>query len=212
MKQEHWIQIIVGIVILGTIGFLGTQLFDMKGTLAAVKTKMDDTDGRLTRIADTLPDVKVRVAWEETNHAISGFVTLSQPRLGKDKKWVTTAAVYSRDSEKLKIYSIALDEAHKKYASYVIAGKLKSEAPYESSFSELAGHSAVMKHAVFIPPQIDPSTSFVLRSTATDDLEKFVGTLTKERPKTVELGKIRSWAELSKDLERIATQTDAAKP
>jgi len=212
MKQEQWIQILVGGVILVTLGFLGSQVFDMKGTLSSVKTKVEETDGRVTRIADTLPDVKVRVAWEEVNHAISGFVVLSQPQLNKEKKWVTAAAVYSRDSEKMKIYSVALDDAHKRYVSYVVAGKLKSDAPYESSFSELATYSAALKQPVTIPSKLDANTSFVLRSADAEELSKFMATLTKEKPKTVDFGKIRNWAELSKDLESIATKTEPNKP
>lgn len=212
MKQEQWIQILVGAVILVTLGFLGSQLFDMKATLSSVKTKVEETDGRVARIADTLPDVKVRVAWEEVNQAISGFVVLSQPRLNKDNKWVTAAAVYSRDSEKMKIYSVALDDAHKRYVSYVVAGKLKSDSPYESSFSELVTYSYALKEPVTIPSEIDANTSFVLRSADAEELSKFMATLTEEKPKTVDFGIIRNWAELSKDLESISAKTKANKP
>lgn len=61
MKSEHWMQIIVGGIILTAIGFLGSNLFDMKGILSSVKTKVDATDSRVTRIAETLPEVKARV-------------------------------------------------------------------------------------------------------------------------------------------------------
>ncbi len=58
MKPESWMQIIVGGVILTSLGFYGVTLFDMKGTLSSVKTQVDATDSRLSRIADTLPEVE----------------------------------------------------------------------------------------------------------------------------------------------------------
>jgi len=211
MNLKAWIQILVGIVILGTLGFLAVNVFDMRGILSSVKTKVEETDRRITRVARALPDVKVRVAWEEVNDAISGFVVLSKPQINKDQKWVTSVAVYSRDSEKLKIYSVARDDAHKKYISYVVAGKLRSDAPHEISFAELATFSAALKQPVTIPVKLDPNTSFVLRSTDTEKLSKFMATLTKEKPKTVEVGKIRNWAELSKVLDNIAAKTEPDK-
>ena len=33
MKIEHWLQMILGTAILGTLGFFGVSLFDIKGTL-----------------------------------------------------------------------------------------------------------------------------------------------------------------------------------
>ncbi|MCD6255766.1 MAG: hypothetical protein J7J44_05785 [Deltaproteobacteria bacterium] len=202
MKVEHWMQILVGVVILSALGFYGAQLFDIKGTLSSVKTQVEAIDNRVSRIADTLPEVKARVAWEEVNFAIAGFVTVSKPKKLKNK-WITTVSVYKRDSENMVIYRILSDKVSRNYASYIIAGKLKAEHPYESSFSELAAHSATLQQAVMIPKRLNASTSFVLRSDETEDLSKFISTLTKEDPKTVKLGKIRNWKELSKMLDKI---------
>jgi|GEM_PF-4403029 len=207
MKSEHWMQIIVGGIILTSIGFLGVNVFDMKGVLSSVKTKVDATDNRVARIADTLPEVKVRVAWEEINHAIEGFVAVSNPEKQNDKKWATTAAVYSRDSGKISTYTVTLDKAHKNYASYVIAGKLKAESPYDSSFLELLAYSEELKQPVMLPASIDANTSFVFRSADANEMDKFIRSLSESDPKIKKVGRIRNWKELTEKLETVISET-----
>ena len=205
MKTVTWIQIIGGILFTA-IAFLGANVFDMKGILSSVKTQVEATESRVSRIAETLPEVKARVAWEEINHAIDGFVTVSNPMPTNGENWITTASVYDRDNSELKVYSVTLDKAHKNYASYVIAGKLKAENPHDSSFSELVRYSSNLEHVVMIPDSINPNTSFVFRSANPSDMTKFIGTLTKEDPKTVKVGKIRNWKELTEKLDAVANQ------
>lgn len=101
-----------------------------------------------------------------------------------------------------------MDKAHKNYASYVIAGKLKAENPYDSSFSELAAHSDTLKQPVMLPASINPNTSFVFRSADAEDMSKFIGSLSEDEPKIKRVGKIRNWKELSEKLDIVATETE----
>ncbi|MBL1259308.1 MAG: hypothetical protein COB33_002105 [Thiotrichaceae bacterium] len=203
MKIEIWVPIIVGGIILVPLGFLGINVFDMKGTLSSVETKVNSTDNRVSRIADALPGVKARVAWEEFNHAIEGFIVVSKPKRLKSKRWLTTAAVYNRDSNDLKVYSVSLDSAHRNYASYVIAGKLKSENPYESSFTELSNYSDAIQQPVILPGSINQDTSFVLRSADALEMRKFIRTLSDSEPKTKKIKKIRNWKELVANIDEL---------
>ena len=231
MKQEQWTQLLVGVVILGAIGYLGNLVInmkvtlgsvqtsveeldnrvtritealpDMKVTLGSVQTSVEELDNRVTRIAEALPDLQVRVAWEEVNGEISGFVSLLEPQL-KENGWVTTAAIYNSDSEELKIYSLAGNKPCKKCASYLVVGKLQEDAPRKSSFFKLTAYSNALKQPVTIPAKLDGKTSFVLRSVYPKQLDKFLGTLTDENPQKIAFGKIRNWAQLSKDLDRVA--------
>lgn len=212
MKLEHWMQLLVGVVILGSIAFLSNHLFEMKGTLSSVETKVDEYGSRVNRIAETLPEVKARVAWEEVNHAITGFIAVSKPIEGIGSKWVTTAALYDRDSEELSTYSIALDQNHKDFTSYMIAGKLKAEAPYESSFTELVMHSQSLKEPVMIPAELNPNTSFVIRSLDTKELGTYLRTISTDKASTRQIGRIKNWKELSTRLDEIVKKAELLKP
>jgi len=205
MKPEHWIPLVVGGIILAPIAFLGANVFDMKGILSSVKTKVDATDIRVTRIPDVLPEVKARVAREEINHAIEGFVAVSNPEEQSNKKWVTTAAVYNRNTLELRIYTVALDIAHKDYMSYVIAGKLRTEKPYDSSFSELVAYSHASNQGVVLPMSLNQNASFVFRSSYAEDMSKFIGSLSEEEPRSVTLRDIRNWHELTENIDLVVT-------
>lgn len=208
MPTENWLQIIVGGIIITTLGFLSANVFDMKGTLSSVKTQVDATESRLSRIAETLPEVKAKVAWEEVNHAISGFVAVSEPIMTNGNRWLSRAAVYNRDSNNVNVYTVSLDMAHKDFVGYVVAGKVKTENPNDASFAELAAHSGALQQPVVIPSGIDANKSFVFRAGDVKALDEYLRSITNDNPSTVTLAKVRSWKELSEKLDTIEKITE----
>lgn len=203
MKVEHWLQMILGTAILGTLGFFGANLFDIKGTLGSVESKVDANAGRVDRIAEVLPEMKARVAWEEVNFPIKGFVTTSKPKRVSGNRWQTKVGVYDQGTEKMKIFAMQLDESHKNLVGYAVAGKLRSEYPYDASFEELANHSLSLEQAVAIPEFIDASTSFVIRTGSASEYEDFLSNYGDDSPESVEFGAFSSWKELSQELDEL---------
>lgn len=208
MKSEHWMQIIVGGIILVTLGFLGSNLFEMKGLLSTVKSKVDTTDNRLARIADVLPEVKARVAWEEVNNPIDGFIAVFDPNPIDNENTVTLTVIYDASSGEIKVHSIELDNNHQNYAAYAIAGKLVSETPYDASFSELAMHSASLKQMVTMPASINAETSFIIRSAKIEDINGFVDTFSSSPPYIKNVGVYRNWGELSPKLNDLLDESN----
>ncbi|QEA38710.1 hypothetical protein FGL86_06215 [Pistricoccus aurantiacus] len=203
MKNETWIQLIIGGIILVPLGFLGSNVFDMNKTLSSMTAQVSNTDNRVNRIVEVLPEVKARVAWEETNHAIEGFLVVTNPTEKEPGEWVTTAAVYNRDSSELSVFPIKLDKAHMNYASFVVAGKLKSENPHEASFSELSKYSAELRDVVLIPNNVNLDTSFVFRSSDAEEMSKFLETISGSKPEKTEIKRIRNWKELVEGFEAV---------
>lgn len=203
MKIEYWLQMILGTAILGTLGFFGVNLFDIKGTLGSVETKVDTNAVRVNRIAEILPEMKVRVAWEEINFPIKGFITTSMPQKLDNNEWLTRVAVYDHANNEMKVFSMQLDENHKNLVGYAVAGKLRSEYPYDASFEELAEHSASLKEAVTIPEHIDATTSFIIRTGSASEYEAFLANYAKEEPESVEFAEVGSWKELSGKLVEL---------
>lgn len=203
MKNETWIQIIIGGIILVPLGFLGSSVFDMNKTLSSMTTQVSNTDNRVNRIVEVLPEVKARVAWEETNHAIEGFLVVTNPMEQDSGEWITTAAIYNRDNSELSVFPIKLDKTHRNYASYVVAGKLKSENPHDASFSELSEYSAELKDVVLIPNNVNLDTSFVFRSSDAEEMSKFLETISGTKPEKSKINRIRNWKELVQEFEAV---------
>jgi hypothetical protein len=210
MNSEKWLEIIFGVIVIGGLAFLGTNLFDMKGTVSTIEAKLDNTESRVGRIADVLPEVKARIAQEEVNSALSGFVAVTKPK-NIDKEWITNTLIYDRDSRRITVYKISLNEAHKDYAGYVIAGKIKTEGVNDSSFSELAMHSAELDGVVVLPANIDPDKSFIIRSGNIEKLIDYASELTQEVSRTADFERIRNWNELKEKLDEVSEIAESNK-
>lgn len=90
MKTEHWIQILIGGIFLGGLGYLIPKVVDMSGTLGRVDANQTSTAERVNRIAGALPDVGVRVAREEVFRAFQTAVLATIPTQTTNGSWQTT--------------------------------------------------------------------------------------------------------------------------
>lgn len=100
MKKERWIEILVVLIILGTLGYLCVRVVDMSGTLGSVDVKTSWTAERLNRIAAALPDIGVRVANEELSRAIQTAVLATKPIQAADGGWEVAVTVLDAQSSK----------------------------------------------------------------------------------------------------------------
>lgn len=194
MTIEQKIELLFGTVILAVLGYLASNQFDMKGTLSTVSTKVESTDQRVSRIADTLPDIKARIAWEEINYPLAGFVAATVPVETKGNKWITSVNVYDAKTGSLKSWEIKLDKNHKDYAAFVLAGIVRSNNPYNTSFAELAHFSGKEKTPVSIPAFINAHTSFIIRTGGIDEYAMYLQQMTSENPTVKALGPVKKLA------------------
>ena len=180
MKLEHWMQLLFGVVILGAIGFLSNNQYDIKGILSGVATKLEATDNRISRIANTLPDIKVRVASEEVNNPMTGFVIASVQKKMSDQKLVTRVVLYDAIKRTMDSFYLESEVDKIDHTAYLLSGKIKREDPFAISFSDLARYSIDIKEPVTIPPTIDTDTSFVLRDTDIEPIRYFLTSISME--------------------------------
>ncbi len=206
MKLEHWIQTLLGSVILATLGFLSINLFEMKGLVSKVDTKVDMNDKRLSRIADTLPELKVKVAWEEVNYGFSGLVATTNPIETKKGLYKTYVNIYKPGENTANVYAMELKENHKDFLSLVIAGRINSLEGKSVSFEELKNHSAILNEAVIIPPSYNSKTSFLVRKASINKIEEYVKNATGDIPKSIKVNKMYSWSDTYKNLNDMENQ------
>ena len=202
MKLEHWVQLLLGVVILGTLGWLSTNLFEMKGVMSSVNTKVSSNEERLSRISSVLPDVQAQVAWEEVNSSIYGFIASTEPKLRENNQWESYVNLYDTEDQVLKTYTLNFEEKDKALYEHAIAGKLVAEGGYNPSFQALTAHSTEIRKPVIVPASIDPKMSFVLRDSKTSKIESFLNQVAGE-PLETKIVKVRSWNEITEKFEEI---------
>lgn len=212
MKVEHWMQLIVGVIILGTLGFLSIHVFDMKGVLEGMRTKVDATETRVGRIADALPDMKVRLAWEEVHRAMSGFITVTYPVKVSNKRWITKAAVYNSEGKKIIVYGYIGDNPPKGgHLNYHLTGKIMCEDRYAESFSNLRFYSNEVKEPVTIPASINAESSYVLRRRNIEDYNNYLKSIGAKELESIVFEMANNWKELSQRLEELSERIDKIK-
>jgi hypothetical protein len=95
IKEEF--PIILGTVILGTLGYLCLKTTDLTGSVAGIDAKISSTSERVQRIAQALPDVGVRVATEEVNRPLKTVIATSPPLKDSTGLWLVKTAVIDTD-------------------------------------------------------------------------------------------------------------------
>lgn len=206
MKLENWIETIIGTIILGTLGFFGMQLFDMKGQISSVTTKMDATESRISRIAEVLPEVKARIAWEEVNEPINGVILTSNPKELERNKWETVIKLYNAQTSQLKRYKFILKEDHKEHVSDVISGRVRRIDKDATTFSDLLEYSKEEKEPVAIPASINSNASFVVRNSNVDEVSNYLQTASGKQPEISNIEKAKNWREFIRLIDKLARE------
>lgn len=200
MKAEHWMQLIVGIVIFGTLAFLGTNVYDMRGLLSGMREKVNQTEQRVTRIADVLPRVQAQVAWEELYAPLSGFIAVSGPEEKASGEWISTVSLYDARLGEVHRYRISQPEQESELFRYVVAGRLRAEGSVHPSFHEMTTFASQEKISISLPNNIDSQASFVLRSEDMEAYSTFFEELADSKPHVEQWGRLSNWLEVAAEL------------
>lgn len=203
MKPEYWLQLLVGVVILGTLAFLGTNVYDMKGLLSGMTEKVEQTEQRVTRIADALPDVGARVAWEEIHAPLSGFVAVSVPVEGLLGEWSSTIRLYDARTRELQAFQITRSEREKDLARYLVAGRIRAESSVDPTFHELAAFANSHRIPITLPTNLDSQASFVIRRHSIDAYAEFLREFADDEPDRKEIMQLRNWLEVVEELDEL---------
>jgi len=192
-----WIEIGVGVLGVGLLLFMLTRIFDLQSTLSGVSSKVETTDQRVARIADVLPEVRARVAWEEVNAQFTGFVALARPKQVSPDRWSSTVKLYEASSGKLQTFSIVTSEEHKDFLTYVVAGKVKELGPNDPTFTDLVAYSSQEKVALTFPSDFNGNMSFLLRKEQVARLSMDLRRMTGVEPESKSVGRVQTWKELA---------------
>jgi hypothetical protein len=208
MKTESWIQIGVATIILGTLGFLAKKSIDtgervatVDGKVGSVDTKVSLTSERVDRIANALPDVRVRVADEEVKRPIKTAVLSTRPMKTSSGGWQAVVSVVDADSSTKWSFVVDLANKEDRKALYMIAGSGDELEPNKVSLAELEKFAAIAKTSASVPHYIDAKVSFVLRETDAEEYLKRIQWLAAMAKKSKIEGRPDDWKKLATMLE-----------
>ena len=163
MKMKDWVQILVGACILGAISFLAVHTFGLRGDVARVETHTTLTAERLSRIAEALPDVRARVAWEEFNNAFEALMIMSEIDQSGDFS-TQQVSIYRPAIEEAQIYTLRDSPERVELISRALVGAALENDQTALSLSQLTELAAEQGYILRLPEGIDLNRSLVLRS------------------------------------------------
>jgi hypothetical protein len=201
MKIDKWIEILVGTIIIGVLLLLLNQVFDMKGTLGTVDSKITSTSERVERIASVLPDLRIKIAMEEVNKPIQAAVFTTEPFKNNLGNWITTVNVIDSIKGESQTYLVKLKGQDDKSVACLVRGSILEFETDAVSFLEFERFSADIGKPVYAPSYVLVDSSFVIRKSYPEYikvLEKILGVSPKKGTFT---SKITTWGKLTNEIK-----------
>ena len=203
METKEWVQLGVGIMIVGTLGWLGTQVFDMRGTLSRV-------DERVVAIADEMPEIGRFAAWREVDKKFNSTLVAMSPHLD-GQQWKQSLILADPNTETARQFTVDLKNQGDLRATYSLIGVANTIDDSSLSYQQLAYFARRSGSDAEVASFVDPSASFVFRKT--DSYGKILEVLQGqigEPSEAVFTINSRKWSELSDEL--AATQAKLKSP
>jgi hypothetical protein len=191
--KEKWAELLVGAILIPFIAAIFAIVWTMRGDLSKVDGTLDSVVHRVNRIAEVLPDLRVRLAYEEINKTPKTLILSTTP-YKKGDAWTVTLNIVDTTNGAKKIYS--LQEINQKQAKFAVAGLVYSIDATANSFTDMEKYSVDVKQAKFAPSIVEKSSSFV----SYREPEEIAANLKilgyqpqEEKPSTFTITYIRDW-------------------
>lgn len=211
MTKGDWVQLLVGTVILGSLAFLGTNVFEMKGLLSSIQERSQATESRVSRIADVLPGIGVRIASEEVYKSIRGFMAVGSSSEGAAGQWLTRVALYDRKGQTLKVFEVESSEDMQEATRYYLMGIARSHRRNEITFADLKQYSIDLNNHVVVPPSIDINTSLVFNDMEPEEMEAHLRNLRAEEIENIRFGAVENWSSLTERFLELEAAAEFAE-
>jgi hypothetical protein len=183
------------------LGFLGIQLWTMNGTLHAVDTKVANVDQRVDRIAQALPDLRVRVAKEELGRLISSALIATRPYKSAQGGWLRLVHLIDPETSQATTYEVRLADDLDRKPIHTLQGIAEDAEQHRTSLYDLTAWSAEFTDDATVPAFVDLKGSLVFHDTSAHVLREridWIGPMVK----TTSLPKpIKDWKDLSELLQ-----------
>lgn len=203
MKSGDWIQLLVGTVILGAIAWLGNTVYGLNGSLTTVSERLSFTSERVERIANVIPEMRLRIAREEVAKPATLAVVTTKPTQASNGQWYASVHVINSEDNKKSTFTVNLDHEGDKAPLYSVIGSIHSLDSSAPSFANLYTWSADLNQPSTVPSYLEPQASFVLRTASYDAVTTQLAWSDKSPTIGAYKGpSFNTWNDLAVDLEK----------
>jgi hypothetical protein len=182
MEKKDWVQLLVAVCILGTLGFLGTNTFQLKGDVSDINARTKAVDQRLNRIADALPSLKAQVAWEEYNSRFKALLLVRELEPANGNNLVRKVALYEPEKRTSSVYTLTASPSELDMKLRILSGMAYENDQRAISLATLRDLGATQKLPLSLPSKLDEHKSLVLRMQNLSELQSILKSLAVGEP------------------------------
>jgi hypothetical protein len=204
VKEEF--PIILGTVILGTLGYLCLKTTDLVGSIAGIEAKVSSTAERLQRIAQALPDVGVRVADEEVNRPLKTVIAISSPLKDDSGTWLIKSAVIDTENMEKYILKFRLKSENDRRPLEAMLGSGIESDELACLFTKYQEYARKTNKPTFIPKFVDAKASFALPETSAEEFVTRMAWMIEKQDKSSIKIDGSDWQAVSKALTGLKTE------
>lgn len=164
---------VVGLIIVGTAGFVLKEMYDLNANQRATDERVAAAMGRIDRIASVLPDIRIRIAKEETAAPLRAAVVVANPVKAASGRWVTPVHLIDIGARQRHTYLIGVSGPDDWTAAHLASGAGLFLEKNAVSFESLKEWSAEAQEPTSLPDWLVTSHSLALRHPKSDFAKTF---------------------------------------
>lgn len=146
------------LTIVGAAWFLGSKLSSVENHNSALQVRID-------AIAEALPDIRVKVAYESVYGPFQSVLLVSDPRPNGDA-WTRVIGVYDADSGMLNTFVLPVTAREDDAAVMQIVGRISALQSTSVALDEAEKASVEVNAPMYVSDDLDKGNSYLIRSDA----------------------------------------------
>jgi hypothetical protein len=197
-------------ILLTLNGVILTATFSIVAWTAAkvwdMNPKVVNTEERVERIVDVLPEVKVRIAEEDVSRKIPMAIVTAEPYERTPGQWANVVHLVNFSSGKKLSYQVPLKGPNDLNGRYLVSGLALESARQRISFLDNAQSSEKIGTTQPIPLYVDRSGSWIFFKERKDISDKMTSALGRPISEQIIQKKEVRWKQLIDELTNNETQ------
>jgi len=207
MYRHETINLIVGVLLLAALGYV---YWDLSGRLETVAANSRDTAERVDRVAKAMPNLGVRMAFEEIHREITGAVSITRPLTSESGEEAVFVRLIDIPLQNETFYKLPLDTAVSRTLVLAIKGIITEADPTAVSMDRMEGWTTDVEMNMagevafaVLPARIDGASSFVIFKDFAPVTRQFETLRLEPQSEKILPIPVKNWTELAIYLSEI---------
>jgi len=207
MYRHETITLIVGLVLIAALGLI---YWDLSRRMETVVATGRDTAERVDSIAKAMPNLGVRMAFEEIHREITGAVAITRPLTSDDSEEAVFVRLIDVRLQTVALYKLPLDTALSRTLVLAIKGIITEADPTAVSMDRLERWTTDVEMNMagevafaVLPARIDGASSFVIFKDFAPVTKQFESLRLKPASEKTLPIPVKNWTELAIYLSEI---------